>query len=118
MQSHPEILLAVVLLPMLAGWIAARYLSLPLSRMLVEECGTEERADFWSRLTVVGMMVAPTALALMRAGAWGPWLDPVEVARALLSVSLNGVLAVLGVLAFAVWRRIPQRPGKAAGSSS
>lgn len=109
MNQHPEILAAVILVPSAFGWLAAIYLRRPLTRLLVRECGTEERADFWSRLTVVGMMLGPTALALMRASEWGSMAELVEIARALLSISLNGVLAVLGVLALAVWRQIPGR---------
>lgn len=109
MNQHPEILLAVILVPSTFGLLTGVYLKRTLTRLLIQECGTEARADLWTRLTVVGMMLGPTALALMRAGAWGALTEPVEIARALLSVSLNGVLAVLGVLVLAVWRQIPAR---------
>jgi hypothetical protein len=45
----------------------------------------------------------------MRAEAWEGWVEPIALARALLSVSLNGILAVLGFLALIMWRQIPSR---------
>ena len=118
MSTQPEILIAVIFLPGVFGWLSAAYLRGPLMRLLVHECGTEERAEVWSRLTVLGMTLGPIALALMRASGWGSHVDLVEIIRALLSISLNGVLAVLGILALAIWRRIPSQfpatPGRSA----
>jgi hypothetical protein len=56
------------------------------------------------------MILAPMALALMCAEDWGALVERVELGRRLLSLSLNGVLAELGILAFAIWRRLPGRP--------
>ncbi len=107
MSIHPELLIAVILLPGAFGWLSAAYLRGPLIKLLTHECGTEDRAEVWARLTVLGMTLGPIALALMRAGGWGSQLALVEIVRALFSISLNGVLVVLGILAFAIWRRIP-----------
>lgn len=104
-----EILFATILLPALFGTLTAVYLRRPLARLLVGECGTEQRADFWTRLAVTGLVLGPTALALMRADHWSGVADPVDVFRVLLSTSLNGVLVVLALLALAIWRQIPRR---------
>lgn len=109
MLSHPATLLAILLLPSVCGWLAAIHLRQSLLELLIGECGNEARAQFWCRLTVVGMILGPTALALMRAEAWEGWVEPIALARALLSVSLNGILAVLGFLALIMWRQIPSR---------
>ena len=118
MNTQPEILIAVVLLPGAFGWLSATYLRRPLLKLLVNECGTEERAEVWARLTVLGMTLAPISLALMRASHWGSQVEIIEIIRALLSISLNGVLMVLGILALAIWRRIPSRLPAASGRTS
>lgn len=104
-----EILSATILLPALFGVLTAVYLRRPLARLLVGECGTEQRADFWTRMAVTGLVLGPTALALMRSDHWTAIADPVDLARTLLSTSLNGVLIVLALLALAIWRQIPRR---------
>lgn len=109
-----EILSATILLPALFGALTAGYLRRPLARLLVGECGTEQRADFWTRLAVTGLVLGPTALALMRSDHWTAIADPVDIVRTLLSISLNGVLVVLAVLALAIWRQIPRRAATAA----
>lgn len=118
MKFHPVLLLGVTLLPAILGWLAAFYLRPALLRMLSDLCEGEDRADFWTRLTTLGLTAAPTALALMRAEAWNGLADPAELIRALLSISLNGVLLVLGLLALAMWRQIPRRAAPAAPKGS
>jgi hypothetical protein len=96
------------MLPAGFGVLAALYLRPVLLRVLADLCCGEDRAEFWTRMATLGMLIGPTALSLMQAGHWDPMTDRVELIRALLSVSLNGVLLVLSVLALAMWRRIPR----------
>jgi hypothetical protein len=108
MDLNPAILISAVLLPAILGWLAAAYLRPALVPLLTDLCGSCERAAFWTRMASLGMVIGPTALALMRAEQWLGSVAAVAIIRSLLSVSLNGVLVVLGVLALAMWRQIPR----------
>lgn len=118
MELHPALLLGVTLLPGVLGCFAAWYLRPALIRILTDLCEGEDRADFWTRLSTLGLIAVPTALALMRAEAWHGLTDPAEIIRALLSISLNGVLIVLGLLTVVMWRQIPRRAAPAASKGS
>ncbi len=107
MIAHPLMLAAVLLLPALIGGLTSFYLRNALLRVLSVECGTRERAEFWTRLSSTGMTLAPAALVLMRAEDWLGPVSAVEVALSLLSTTLNGILVVLALLAWALWRSIP-----------
>lgn len=118
MDLNLTYLIAALLLPGLLGLLAAAYLRPALLRLLADTCGTVDRAEFWTRITSLGMVVGPTALALMRAESWQNAIAPVELTRSLLSVSLNGILMVLALLAFAMWRRIPRQAPNSSGDGS
>ena len=119
MDLNPTYLIAALLLPGLLGSLAAIYLRPALLRLLADICGTGDRADFWTRMASLGLIIGPTGLTLMRAESWHGLVDPIEMTRALLSVSLNGVLVVLAILAFAMWRQVPrQSTSKPAGEGS
>jgi hypothetical protein len=108
------LLIAALALPPAAGMLAAYYLRPALTRLLADLCGTEVRAELWSRITFLFLVVAPTALALMRAEHWNAMDDALDALRVMLSVAANGVLAVLLVLAWVLWRSIPETTSRAA----
>lgn len=109
MDLNPAILIFALILPAVLGWLAAAYLRPALMPLLADLCGSADRAAFWTRMASLGMVIGPTALALMRAEQWLGSATALAIIRSLLSVSLNGVLVVLGVLALAMWRQIPHR---------
>lgn len=104
------LLICAFVLPALAGGLTAYYLRPALTRLLTDLCGTEVRAELWSRITLLFLILGPTALALMRAERWRSMEDGLDVLRAMGSVAVNGLLAVLLMLAWVLWRQIPKAP--------
>lgn len=49
---------------LLIGFLLLAYIRLPLYRLLVDLCGTEDRARFWSAFSAVLLIGFPTASAL------------------------------------------------------
>jgi hypothetical protein len=70
-------------------------LARPLRRVLLDLCGTEERADFWSRYTWTLLVLAPLLFALLSNG--GPQGSPLgsEMLQNTLKSALIGALAAL-----------------------
>lgn len=103
-----SLLLWALTLPPLAGFFVARYLGTTLQRLLTEMCGTAERAEIWVRLVQLFLALGPTALALMRARDWRSLADGLDTLHAMASITVNGLLIVLTVLAWVLWRQIPK----------
>jgi hypothetical protein len=103
-------------IPATLGLAAAAYLRDVTQRLLVDLCGTEERARFWVRCAVVAMLAVPLMAVLLLAGtphecgaAGGDTAICVtRVLRQSLAWTAGGVLAAVGVIARAVGRSIPR----------
>ncbi len=103
-----SLLLLALTLPPLAGFLVARYLNPTLERLLTELCGSVERAGIWVRLVQLFLMLGPTALALMRADGWRSLADGLDTLHTMASITVNGLLIVLTVVAWVLWRQIPK----------
>lgn len=103
-------------IPATAGLAAAAYLRGVTQRLLVDLCGTEERARFWVRCAVIAMLVVPLVAVLLLAGTphecGAAGVDTAmcitRVLRQALAWTAVGVLAAVGVIARAVGRSIPR----------
>jgi hypothetical protein len=74
------------------------FLRRPLSRVLLELCGAEHRADLWMRLAVAAVPLTVLFFSLLFSP--GPDATSVEVALRVLRSGLLGLLISLGVLGF------------------
>ncbi len=98
--------------PVLLGLSVAAYLRPVLRRLLVDLCGTAERADFWLRVTVVLLALAPLAAVLLfggnpaSCGGTDAYCTSTLLRRSL-GLTLLGVLGGLGTVVRAVWRQVP-----------
>ncbi|WP_414446688.1 hypothetical protein AB4851_07755 [Burkholderia sp. 22PA0099] len=79
------------LLPVPIGYAIARYLRAVTRNLLIDLCGTEGRADFWTRITLVMLVLGPLVLVL-------------AFARSPAACSADNALCVIGALrATVVW---------------
>lgn len=76
----------------------------PLSILLAELCGTEERSRFWTMWSTVMMVATPMLFVSWR----GVATDPTELVQGTMTSALIGVLMALLGMGFAVWSRNPR----------
>ena len=76
----------------------------PLSILLAELCGTEERSRFWTMWSTVMMVATPMLFVSWR----GVATDPTELVQRTVTSALVGVLMALLGMGFAVWSRSPR----------
>ncbi|WP_186047977.1 hypothetical protein [Burkholderia gladioli] len=106
-------LAAQFLLPMPIGYAIALYLRAVTRRLLVDMCGTEQRADFWTRIVMVMLVLGPLTLSL----AFGR--NPAQCSaselvclvgalRTTLATSLFGAMLPLMAIALRISRQIPR----------
>lgn len=76
----------------------------PLSILLAELCGTEERSRFWTVWSTVMMVATPMLFVSWR----GVATDPTELVQGTMTSALIGVLLALVGMGFAVWSRSPR----------
>ncbi|WP_296225723.1 hypothetical protein [Ralstonia sp. UBA689] len=116
-----------IAVPILLGLIVASYLRGVTLRLLVDLCGTEDRAQFWMRAAAVVFVSAPLMFVLV--GARNPLECTVlnaacalQVLRQTVMWSLAGVLLAVAAVTRGVGRRIPRQaaamPAQAAESTS
>jgi len=101
--------------PALIGLVVTRYLRVVTMRLLVDMCGTTDRAEFWVRVCSVMMVLVPLALVLMAARSPLRCLsDDVIclelVLRQTLVFTLIGALVTVGAIAGVVGRYLPHGP--------
>jgi hypothetical protein len=90
----------------LASAVVVFYLRKPLERLLVELCGNERRAEFWTAFSVITVGVVPLIFALACRPILGPSTSALlEIADQLEWGLIGMVLAVL-ILGWIVGRFI------------
>lgn len=97
------LLLTYAVTLVLAG-LAAFVLRRPLSILLSELCGTEERSSFWTVWSMVMMIALPLLFVSMARIA----TDPTELIQGTVACTLAGILMAMAGMGLAVWRRVPQ----------
>lgn len=103
-----DILLAVWGLSLFLAVSAVTVLARPLRTLLVDICGTEGRANFWTLYASVLLVLAPLLVvsapglldAAARSGDFGPALQ-----RALF-YALVGIIGALVIMGYGVWRPV------------
>lgn len=97
-------LLVTYALTALIALLAVVTLWRPLSILLAELCGTEERSRFWTVWSTVMMVATPMLFVSWR----GIATDPTELVQGTMTSALVGVLMALIGMGFAVWSRTPR----------
>ena len=98
-------LLLTYALTTLLATLAAVSLWRPLSLLLGEICGTEQRSHFWTVWSTVMMIVAPMLIVSMGSLA----TDPTWLVKSTVASALTGILLALMGMGFAVLSRSPRR---------
>lgn len=97
-------LLLTYALTALIATLAAVVLWRPLSILLPELCGTEQRSRFWTVWSIVMMVATPLLLVSLRSIA----TSPTDLVQGTVTSALFGVLLALVGMGFAVWSRSPR----------
>ncbi|MFC0685046.1 hypothetical protein [Novosphingobium clariflavum] len=98
-------LLITYALTALVATLAAVVLWRPLSILLAELCGTEERSRFWTVWSMVMMVATPMLFVSLSDLA----TSPADLIRGTMTSALMGVLLALVGMGCAVWTRSPRR---------
>lgn len=94
------------------------YLKAHLKNLLVELCGTEERASFWLAFSNVTLVLVPLIFALDYKPEFGPDGNFVFDMATQLKHAIVGFVLALGSLGMILFQFIPRdKPNAAAGSS-
>lgn len=97
-------LLLTYALTALVSLLAVVVLWRPLSILLAELCGTEERSRFWTVWSTVMMVVTPMLFVSWR----GVATEPTQLVQGTMTSALLGVLMALAGMGMAVWSRSPR----------
>lgn len=95
-------------IPLCLGLILSAYLGKVTTRLLQDMCGTQDRADFWVRITSVMLVAMPLAAVLMFGRSGNPAFSSAEVARHALMLSTLGVMLTVALLAKTIMKRVPE----------
>ena len=94
------------------------YLKAHLKNLLVELCGTEERASFWLAFSNVTLVLVPLIFALDYQPEFGPARNFVFAMASQSKQAIVGFVLALGALGIILFRFMPRdKPSMAAGSS-
>jgi cytochrome c biogenesis factor len=104
------ILLLQVVIPLLIGLLISYYLRDVVYRLLIDLCGTEDRAEFWLRTSAVLTIGAPLMLVLLfghsiDAQSCSKTIECVDVIQRTLALSLGGVLLAVGFVSRVIWKQ-------------
>jgi hypothetical protein len=117
MQSLLPLFLQIAI-PLLVGIAVTAHLRQVTRVLLVDLCGTDDRANFWVRTTGILLTGTPLALVLVLVfGHNGGEFALAEIIRQAATLSLVGILLAVAFLARLIWKRVPPpaRPGQSAG---
>lgn len=92
------------------SFAAVVYLRPHLKRILVDLCGTEERASFWTAFSNLALVLMPLIFAMHYRPETGPETSPVLEIGAQLKWALIGLVASVLALGLVVSMFIPRRP--------
>jgi hypothetical protein len=115
MSSTQAFLADVVIVTILFVGIVA-YVERHLRALLVELCGTSERASFWLAFSNVALVLVPLIFALDYKPELGPDKNVVFEMATQIKYALVGFVITLGGLALVLYRFIPRNNVKPANS--
>lgn len=89
-------------LTLIAGIGVVLYLRRPLQKLLVELCGNQERAGFWTAFTAVALGLTPLIFAIAWRPSEGSTLPAIFELADQLKWALIGLLATLMILGWMI----------------
>jgi hypothetical protein len=93
------------------------YVKAPLRSLLIELCGTKERANFWLAFSNVTLVLVPLIFVLGYKPEFGPDKSLVFEMATQLKYALIGFVIALSALALVMLRFIPRNKNNLAGAS-
>ncbi len=105
-------LLCQIAIPLLAGLAVTFYLRNVTRKLLVDLCGTDDRASFWLRTTNILILGAPLAMVLFFGDAnFGDIpeeaISLTKILRQTVNLSLIGILLAVALFSRGIWKQIP-----------
>lgn len=97
-----------ILLPLLAGLAISFYLRSALRNLLLDLCGTPQRAEFWVRISTVLITAFPMLLALGFGYSGVADASPALVLRTALIMTAAGIVAGVAVMGWNIAKSIPK----------
>ncbi len=97
-------------IPLIVGLLASLYLKSVTTRLLADLCGTQDRSEFWVRITNILIVAVPLMFVLIFGRSGDPTAAAGDVARHALTLTLVGIVVSVGFLARAVFKGIPKPP--------
>jgi hypothetical protein len=114
MQSLLSLFLQIAI-PLIVGIAVTSHLRQVTRILLVDLCGTDDRANFWVRTTSILLTGTPLALVLVFGHSGEVALA--EIIRQAATLSLVGILLAVAFLARLIWKQVPP-PAKASQSAA
>lgn len=97
-----------VSIPLVLGLTASLYLKNVTTRLLLDLCGTQDRSEFWVRVTTILMSGVPLVLALAFGRSGNPDAATGEVARHALLMATLGIVLSVGAMTRMIMGSIPK----------
>ncbi len=98
----------------LSSLLVVGFLTRPLRRLLLDACGTTERASFWVVYSDVMIFIAPLVTAVMFGKSSDVHAPTLPFYKAALGSALFGTFVALAAIGLMVARLLPRRIEKGA----
>ena len=108
-MNRATIFLAGVGTTVAVSFLAVAYLKASLTRVLIDLCGTEERATFWTAFSNVTLVLVPLIFALHYRPETGPDTSLVFQMSSQLEYALIGLVCSVLILGIVLSIFIPRR---------
>jgi hypothetical protein len=108
-MSNASLFVCALGATVLASLLVVFYLHSHLRAILIDLCGTADRARFWAAFTNVAFLLVPSIFALNYSSEFGP-RSPVLQIAAQLKAALIGLVATVLVVGFVLGRFISRNP--------
>ncbi len=89
--------------------LVVAFLTRPLRRLLLDACGTSERANFWVVYSDVMIFIAPLVTAVIFGKSSDVYTPTLPFYKAALGSSLFGIFVALATIGLMVARLLPRR---------
>jgi len=95
----------------LASFCAVAYLTPSLRKILIDLCGTVERANFWTAFSNLALILTPLIFAMHKVPNGNPSIPPVLQLSAQIEWALIGLVATVFMVGLVISRFIPRPRG-------
>lgn len=104
------VLLFQMMIPVVIGFMVNHYLHDVVYRLLVELCGTEDRAEFWLRATAVLTIGAPMMLVFLFGHSISDQscsnlVKFADIIQRTIALSLGGALLAVAFVSRVIWKQ-------------